>query len=270
MSFLFVDHISHLDATSASGWVDLGDGGVGSAWLIIEAVGQLASWVAMERCNFRSRPVAALVGEARFSNEPAHDRLTLTTRIDRVDSRAVLYSGQACAGDRLVAELSRSVGPLLPMDMFDDPETVRAQSAARRGAAPPMVHERRALPTPPSPQVRDAAPGMRRGTLSVPEQAEFFADHFPRRPVYPATLLSASQLELALPVAAEALAAPAERVWLRRGFDIKVRSFSPPGQQLEVVAELRACVDGVATIAVTADADGKRVASGCMEYAVQP
>lgn len=270
MSFHFVDHITQFDAGGATGWLDLGDVRDASPWLIIEAVGQLASWVAMDRSAFRSRPVAALVGEARFTGEPARGRLTLTTRIERVDSRAVLYSGQALAGDRLVATLSRSVGPLLPMEMFDDPDTVRAQLAALRGAASAQPQPRGGLPTPPVPRVLESGPGVRRGTLSVPEQADFFADHFPRRPVYPATLLSASLLELALPIAAEALAAPPERVWLRRGMDIKVRSFSPPGQQLEVAAELRECAGAVATLTVSAAADGKRIASGGMEYALRP
>ncbi len=41
------------------------------------------------------------------------------------------------------------------------------------------------------------------GTLAVPADAPFFRDHFPRRPVFPATLLLDAQIGLALAVAAE-------------------------------------------------------------------
>ena len=102
----------------------------------------------------------------------------------------------------------------------------------------------------------------------MPESAPFFADHFPRRPVYPATLLADAQSQLAVRLAARRLGVDVDRVRPIRVSDFKVRSFSPPGQVLELAAELQSASDGRAVVVVSATAEGKRVASGAFEYQV--
>lgn len=264
MAFYFVDHITRLESDSAAGWLELAPGETLATWVLIEAVGQLAGWIAMARTEFRLRPVAALVGEVRLGGTPAPGRIELSARIERFDGRAALYSGAATAGGAPLAELSRCVGPLLPMEAFDDPAIVRARLAALRAAAPPATHD---LPRPDLTLEPSDAAEQRRATLRVPEAASFFADHFPRRPVFPAALLADAQHQLARPLAEAALAAPG-RVRLRRVRSVKVRSFSPPGQVLALSAT-RHAVDGeCATIAIGADAGGKRIASGFLEYCV--
>ena len=108
---------------------------------------------------------------------------------------------------RQVIELQHCLGPMLPVEEFDAPEAMRerfrcsAAPARRRGASA-------ALPALELVSARRAAGqvGARRCS-GVPQSAPFFADHFPRRPVFPATLLLDSQIRLALGLAREAIGA---------------------------------------------------------------
>jgi 3-hydroxymyristoyl/3-hydroxydecanoyl-(acyl carrier protein) dehydratase len=273
MSFLFVDRIDALDADAARGQFDLSQGDDAlPAWLVIEAIGQLAGWIAMRRTDFRSRPVAALVADLRIGDAAACLRggtLSLEARIERLDGRAILYSGAARCGDALVAELRRSVGPLLPLELFDDPDVMRQRCADLcAGRAPQRA--RGALPRGELASVELLDDGVRRARLDVPVAAPFFADHFPRRAVYPATLLADAQAQLALGVAAEALAVDAARVAVVGLRDFKVRAFSEPGQQLDLEAAPDTVEAEQATVRVRAEAEGKRVASGVLHFRTLP
>jgi len=274
MSFLFVDRIDALDAETARGQLDVPPGMPGvPPWLVIEAIGQLASWVAIHRTEFRSRPVAALVGDARLGE--AGDRRTaagpvdLAVRIERFDGRAVLYSGTARSAAGLIADLRRSVGPLLPLELFDDPEAMRQRLAElRAGTAPPRPFG--ALPRGTLSAVETLAGGATRAELHVPEAAPFFADHFPRRAVYPASLLADAQSQLGLGVAAGVLALDPRRLRISALRDFKVRAFSEPGQTLTLFAEPAGRDGETATVRIRAEADGKRVASGALDYRPAP
>ena len=242
MGFLFVDRIDALDEHHARGHLDLRPGHTAlPPWLVLEAIGQLAAWVAMARTDFASRPVAALVGEARLGatawRETVGGSVELTAHLERLDGRAVLYSGAAVCGDRQIATLTRCVGPLLPVALFDDPEVVRQRLATLRsgGGAPHPV--------------------------GIHGEVQ-------RRRVFPATLLAAALDALAAPAAEAALGGgPARAVILR---DYKVRAFSEPGQVLDIVAEPEGVADGLATVRVSAVMDGKRTASGRFDYRVEP
>jgi 3-hydroxymyristoyl/3-hydroxydecanoyl-(acyl carrier protein) dehydratase len=236
---------------------------------VLEAVGQLAAWVAMARTDFASRPVAALVGEARLGEsawcERADGPVELTTHLERIDGRAVLYTGTARCGGQEIASLSRCVGPLLPVALFDDPEALRQRLAMLRAGGAGQ----RTLPPsfPPATSLAIDPDGTRRARLSIPNEASYFADHFPRRPVFPATLLAAALDALAAPAAAAALGGAAHAVMLR---DYKVRAFSEPGSALNMIAEPEGVADRIATVRITAVMDGKRTASGRFDYRVEP
>lgn len=272
MGFLFVDRIEALDEHGARGQLDRPAGAAPPPhWLILEAVGQLAAWAAMARTGFASRPVAALIGEGALGAAPWCDGrdgpVELAARLERVDSRAVLYSGTATCGGREIARLTRCVGPLLPVELFDDPATLRQRLAAlrqggdaARGAGQVVV--------PVLESVATTTGGGRRATLQVPDQAPYFADHFPRRPVFPASLLAAALDTLAAPLAAESLHGAAARAVTVREY--KVRAFSEPGQRLELGAELESVRDGCASLRLQAMVGGRRTASGWLDYRVAP
>ena len=235
-----------------------------STCLVAEAVGQLAAWVAMAQAEFRRRPVAALSGETRIVGEAAPGGiLDLGVEIESCDSDAVAFGGWARLADTPVLELRRCVGPMLPLEDFDAPEAVRGdfETLCGPGARPGRF---RGIEEPDLTLI-DRVPGQRlRATISVPVSAPFFADHFPRRPVFPATLLLAAQIRLALRLAGETVP-PGARLRLARMADVKMRSFILPGQAVEIETAMRSAADGAAELTLAAMVDGKRVATGRVE-----
>ena len=256
-AFSFVDRITDLVPGKRARGTFAIPPGIGSfpPCLMAEAVGQLAAWVAMSHIDFRGRPVAALANETRFvrAARPS-DVLDLAVEIHDVDDHAVSYHGHAdiasqVAGERAI-ELVDCLGPMLPLAEFDDPHAMAERFAllADGGATPGRFH---GVHRPPI--VRDG----NKARLDVPARAPFFNDHFPRRHVFPATLMLDAQIELALCVARETWpdAAPV------RMTNVKVRSFTPPGTQLVLGADVRERGEGEATFNLTAQADGKSVAT---------
>ncbi len=241
-----------------------------SPCLVAEAVGQLAAWVAMARDDFRRRPLAALAGEGHILGDVLPGRiLELGVEIEDWDDDAVAYAGWASIGDTPVIELRNCVGALLPLEDFDDPVRARERFALLRGAGAQPGR---------FPGVADAdmrlierEPGKRlRALMHVPASAPFFADHFPRRAVFPATLLLDAQIRLAIELAREAPPAAASvRLRPLRVADLKLRSFILPGQAVETTAEVAAESSHTVVVALTARADGKRVATARVEVAAE-
>jgi 3-hydroxymyristoyl/3-hydroxydecanoyl-(acyl carrier protein) dehydratase len=267
-AFSFVDRITALDAgVRATGCFTV-PAGLASfpACLVAEAVGQLAAWVAMAHLGFRLRPVAGLAGETRFLGEVRPgDRLDLAVEIESCDAEAVAYGGRACVAGATVLELEHCVGPMLPLADFDAPEAVQQQfQALRNGGVPPGRFRGVAAP---AVEVIERDPGERcRALLHVPATAPFFADHFPRRPVLPGTLLLDSQIRLAAGLAAELPQRGTAPLAPVRARNVKIRSFIAPGQTVELEAEL-ALSGAVAEAVLAARADGKPIATGRLELA---
>lgn len=234
--------------------------------LVAEATGQLAAWVAMAHVAFRGRPVAALANETRFfADAKPGQSIELAADIESCDDETVAYRGHAEAGGVRILELADCLGPMLPCADFDAPEALAARFDLLRGtgAAPGRFHgiaPMRFVSAETVPGERAAA------TLWVPDSAPFFADHFPRRPVFPATLLLDHLIRLALDLAATATHWPTGSV-LRaaRLTHVKVRAFMPPGAVLELGAELGPPSGDTATVRLTTRRDGKQVATARLD-----
>lgn len=269
-AFSFVDRITSLEpGVRAAGryWVP---GAVAHfpPSLVAEAVGQLAAWASMSQLDFRFRPVAGLAGEALFTRDVAPGQtLDLEVAIERCDEEAIAYGGAASVSGGQVLALSHCVGPMLPMAEFDAPEAVRADFEVLRGTGAPAGRFQGV----PSREVAviERAPGERlRAELRVPATAPFFGDHFPRRPVFPGTLLLDTQIGLAVQLAGEA--APlrdAGTLAPVRVSDVKMRAFISPGQVLELRLELQSATPAGALISIAARANGKPVSTGRAEIA---
>ena len=104
--------------------------------------------------------------------------------------------------------------------------------------------------------------------MHVPVSAPFFGDHFPRRPVFPATLLLDAHIRLAVQFAGETLPA-GQRLRPARVTDVKMRSFILPGHAVEIDTGIRSATNGAAELTLAAMVDGKRVATGRMEIVSQ-
>ncbi len=203
--------------------------------LVAEAIGQLAAWVAMSTVAFSRRPVAALAGDTRIFSAPRPgDTLELQVDIESCDAEAITYRGRATVGGKLVLELLDTLGSMLDISEFDDPVALAADFAVltRTGRAPGCFA---GVPQPVLTDISHEAAHSLQAQLAVPVEAPFFADHFPRRPVFPATLMLDSQLQLAQRIASEAAGCP---VRVTRITHVKVRAFTLPGAVLVLSAEL--------------------------------
>jgi 3-hydroxymyristoyl/3-hydroxydecanoyl-(acyl carrier protein) dehydratase len=152
---------------------------------------------------------------------------------------------------------------MLPLEDFDAPEAVRRDfetlcgPGARPGRFPGI--------TAPDLSLIDRIPGQRlRAAMNVPVSAPFFGDHFPRRPVFPATLLLDAQIRLAVRLAGEMLP-PGQRLRPARVADVKVRSFILPGHAVQIEAGMQSATERAAELTLAAMVDGKRVATGRIE-----
>jgi 3-hydroxymyristoyl/3-hydroxydecanoyl-(acyl carrier protein) dehydratase len=263
-AFSFVDRITAFEPGArirGEYWIPSGLGGFAES-LVAEAVGQLAAWAAMATVDFERRPVAGLAGEIELlhSVQPGQ-QLELAADFDTVDPDAASYGGTAQVDGITVVRLRHCVGPMMAVEDFDDPQALRARFAVLcNGGAEPGGFG--GIPDFPLERIGGETGQQAIATLQVPANAYFFADHFPRRPVFPGTLIMKANLELAAALARE-MPAPATGVeWALRGVsDVKLRAFTSPGEVLEILARLDQLSTDAATLSVETR-KGKRVVGG--------
>lgn len=239
------------------------------ACLAAEATGQLAAWVSMANIGFRGRPVAALAAETRFLGDvKPGDTLELVVDIEQCDAESVAYSGAASVRGAKVLELVDAVAPMLPQAEYDAPEDLDAffRQLLGEGATP----DRFPGVVPPPMELLDLEHGQAgRASLAVPAAAPYFADHFPRRAVFPATLLLDSGLRLALEVAATHAGWQGRRVAPTRVTHVKMRDWILPGQTVELRAEQQAASAEVMRLGLAVVRGERTVATARVEVAPQ-
>ena len=231
--------------------------------LVGEAIGQLAAWAAMEAGEFGQRPVAGLAGSIELLGEPrAGQVLDLAANLEHVDAESVEYTGTAHVDDTLVIRFVDCVGPMVQLPEFDDRQKVRLrfEELSRIGAV--------AGGFPGLPELTLERTGGEAGdwvcaSFQVPTEAAFFADHFPRRPVFPGSLLMHMNLQLAAVLATE-IPPPAKGRWVPGIIrDMKLRTFIPPGTILRLEAKLKQHSPDRASLAFeTRAADGVIATAG--------
>ena len=268
-AYSFVDRITELEpAKRARGMFAVpAELPAFSSCLVAEAVGQLAAWVSMAHIDFRGRPVAALATETRFSGDAIPGRaLDLAVEIADCDEEMVAYSGAAFVDGRRIVELIDCLGPMLPVADFDSPDALRErfELLLDGGAAPGRFG---GVQLPDVTIVEHVAGASIHATLDVPTSAPFFGDHFPRRAVFPATLLLDTQIRLACELARGAPWRKDSEPRPLRVTNVKVRAFTLPGQRLELSVDLAVPVDGVAKATLGARVEGKNVATARLELA---
>jgi 3-hydroxymyristoyl/3-hydroxydecanoyl-(acyl carrier protein) dehydratase len=263
-AFSFVDHIS---AVQPGGSVrgsyvipkSLSDF---SSSLVAEAAGQLAAWAAMAAVDFKARPVAGIAGlvEMLAPVQPGQV-LELAADIESVDDAAIGYQASVSVQGRPVLRLHDCVGPMLPVEEFDDPQALRDRYAlicgngATAGAFPgvsPFSLE----------NLSGDAGETLKANLQVPVDAPFFEDHFPRKPVFPGSLLMQCKLQLVGELVASLPPPAPGRSWkIQSVVDMKLRAFLPPGEALELEAKFLGVENEVATVSVASRRAGKAAGS---------
>ena len=204
-----------------------------------EAVGQLAAWAAMAAIDFSHRPLAGIAGEVELIAplRPGQE-LDLTVDLESADTDSAVYSGEGRVDGAAVIRLRVCVGPMVPLDDYDDPSAVRERfrlicgQGARPGAfggIPQLALKPKA----------GTATHSLHAQLAVPESAPFFADHFPRRALFPGTLLVHSNLQLARQLASNCREIKNGTAWnIRKVTGVKLRTFIPPGADLQLEAKV--------------------------------
>lgn len=273
--FHFVDQILELDpgrhalglkhVTTGDAFVRASASG-GSVLLpsiIGEALGQLGAWNVMAANDFTLRPVAGVVGAVTILGQAAvGDTILLDTTIDSVTDDAVFYHAVASVGDTVILRLEDTLGPLLPMEEFNDPEELRQRFARihRPGSADasPQGGGERVPPFDPSfDEVLSMEPGEEATAVRVLTGGEaFLADHFPKRPVLPLSLLLESILDLGHELLVDDTFIPTA------ARKVKMSRFVEPGSRL--VANLRVVERGEegAVLRFRCEVDGARACVG--------
>ena len=267
-AFSFVDRITEfIDGTRARGyfWVPE-ETRVFPSCLVAEAVGQLAAWVAMSQVDFRMRPVAALATETRFLGAVLPgDVLELKVDIEDCDDDRVAYGGSASVEGKQVIALKHCVGPMLPVEDFDAPDALRERLLLLRdrGAARGRFQ---GVDLPETALIEHVPGKFLRASLNVPRHATFFADHFPRNPVFPATLLLDAQIRVAATLVQESCGPQFASPVASRMTHFKMRAFIPPGQEVELEATLSSHDTLAARVMLSARVAGKVVATARVEF----
>ena len=279
--FHFVDQILELDpgrhalgvkhVTPGDAFVRPNADGVPTllSCIIGEALGQLGAWSVMAAKDFVVRPVAGVVGEVAITGEAAvGDSVLLDTTIDSVTDDAVFYHAAASVDGATVLKLENALGPLLPMDQFNDPEEVRERFArihrSRDLTEAPQTGEGATVPFDLSFDEMLSFEGGKEATAvrTVSGREAFLADHFPRKPVLPLSLLLESLLQLG-----QKLLEGGDSRYVPTGArKVKMSRFVEPGNPL--VAKVRVAERSAenALLKFRCEVDGDRVCVGQAEY----
>ena len=267
-AFTFVDRITGLEpGASIRGHYTVPSGaGAFPASLVAEATGQLAAWAAMAAVDFTHRPVAGIAGAIELLSAVRPGQvLELSAELESVDTETVGYSGSASADGIPVIRLLDCVGPMMPVEEFDDPNSLRnrfqllSAAGAKTGAFGGL---------PDLDLKRDSGERGRSASaiLHVPTDALLFGDHFPRRPVFPGTLLMHANLQTTAMLTAEV---PCDNgvAWVPRTIsEVKLRTFIAPGETLRLEAQRVDHSDGSLKVAVESRSNGRLIGSAEIEF----
>ena len=268
-AFSFVDRITSLEG---DGWVHGSyqiPAGVNtfSSSLASEALGQLAAWASMSMVDFSHRPLAGIAGEVQVLQTPTPgQQLDLKVHLESVDADSVVYSGEASVSGTPVIRLSDCVGPMVPVVDFDDPAAVRERFELVRGkGAEPGGFQ--GLPEMPLQTSSTSTGETLQATLQVPSSAPFFEDHFPRRAVFPGTLLIHANLQLAQELVSHLPPPQHQKSWnLHTISGVKLRSFTSPGTALELKAETASVSANNLLVHITTRNSKRKICAATVEF----
>ncbi len=284
MRFLFVEKISHLSAESISGskhfGIDeplryrplAGESDIAPGALS-EAIGQLASWLCIQKNAFTARPVFLFADQIKIHGAvAAGSTVDLHADIQQMDQETFRFSGTASVAGEPKVQIKNCSGYFMPLAELEDPEVAkqRFQAMTAGGLKLDGVSGR--------PFGFDGLAGE---TLTlIPRQAirtlksfsanePFYKDHFPRFPVTPIVMLNemigtATTCMLQL--------SGAKRLSPRELSGIKIRSFVKAGEPVEISIKL---VDerqegDLTYVETTAELikEGKKILRGSYHYVV--
>lgn len=216
--------------------------------IVGEALGQLCSWNIIKTTDYQVRSVGGIVSEVNMSGQAfVGDSVLLDITIDHLDDQAVNWHGEASIRGETILVVQSSVGPCLSMQGFNDLDEVKAHFAIinRPGSIPEFpavgrqnkigesaIHYHTELVQYDS--ILDWQPGKEvLAQKNIAIIAPYFADHFPKKPVLPISLLLETKLQLAYAFIEECVGKENVHHYIpRRVYNIKMNDFVQPGDIL--------------------------------------
>lgn len=251
MRFLFVDRIDHYSDTSISGvrFFRMDEplqypirGGLGSAQenqiapgVVSEAIGQLASWLAIKKNGFTGRPVFLFADHIKVDHPVTPgSNVELKAEIHQMDTETMVFSGSALVEGRMVQAVTNCSGYFMPLDQLEDPAVTRERWGSL--VAGGLLLDHRSGARYPFASFSDEVLGQDgsasiviRRTMRADEP--FYADHFPRFPVTPIVMLN----ELIGSAAGRlAKSLGATNLMVRSVSGVKIKNFVKPGETVIV------------------------------------
>jgi len=289
MRFLFVDRIDAMSDTTICGHKYFGpdeplqyplrsayagvSGNQVAPGVVSEAIGQLASWLAMKQNGFTARPVFM------FAEKIAVDlpvvpgtEVDLKAEIHRLDSETMVFSGAALVDGRMVQAVSNCSGYFMPLDQLEDPAVTRERFSSL--VAGGLLLDAGVSSRYPFGNLCEEILGQEGSTSIVVRRTmrhnePFYQDHFPRFPVTPIVMLN----ELIGAAAKALIRADGNDVGLfpRSVSDVKIRSFVKPGETCLVRVRAQnptVAPSGTRLLNTVAEIekDGKRILRGKYSY----
>ena len=205
MRFLFVDLIEACDADRIVGrktfasadpmqYLEPGFDPMIAPGVICEAMGQLASWLCLQRTDFTMRPVFLFADSIQnFAEVRPGDPVRLEARFHDFASDSCRFSANAHVGDTLVQTLDNCAMSFIPLAELEDPLLARQRfEALSTGGLTYPDHEgapfafRQLIDQ----VLIQEASSMILVEKRFAEDEAFYPDHFPRFPVTPVVMLN--------------------------------------------------------------------------------
>ena len=96
--------------------------------LILESIGQLASWLIIVTNDFKVRPLIASFDKAEFfADAEAGDQVIIKVHLRSSHDDSALIDGEAKVKDKIITKVHQAICTFAPMEFFDDIDDVKAK-----------------------------------------------------------------------------------------------------------------------------------------------
>ncbi|MDA2931876.1 hypothetical protein MYX19_01780 [Nitrospinae bacterium AH-259-F20] len=254
-----------------------------------EAIAHCISWLVIASLEFRMKPIALKTGTMSFEGwaRPG-DQIRLEAEIHTMGEEGALCSGRALIDGRLIATMENGICAYVPIEALEDEALVRARYRFLRGEEPDPdavwnaegLEERWPLlaghlwPYPMVDRVVAWEPGARLVAVKAVTRADaMLADHFPKRPVLPGTIMTDALSQAGHCLLERGRQEPPDspqRATLRKLRRVRFDRFLHPGDLLVMEATVRRWDDDEAELILVGTVDGQEAVRCRALYRLEP
>lgn len=181
--------------------------------IIGEALGQLCSWYVLKSSDFALRLVGGVIEDIQMYGDAfVGDTIFLENDIEELDceNRVVRVNARASVNGKTIIIFKNGIAPLLPLEDFNNPEDIKTDFARLYRPEAHFDHpfdsETYDYPqvnlTPKLfPFIYDKILSWKPGQELIAQKnvsmsAPYFADHFPKKPLFPLSIMIEHNLQL--------------------------------------------------------------------------